>query len=616
MALVNLQAVRISFGGPLILDGVSCQIEPGDRIGLLGRNGAGKSTLLNLLDGVIEPDSGAIRCEDHTKIALLPQGVPQDIEGTVNSVVAQGLGRVLVGEEAAWESDHRVAQIVTRMDLDGGARFETLSSGMKRRSLLARSLVQAPDLLLLDEPTNHLDIPAIQWLEDFLAKWQGTLLFVTHDRVFLAKLARRILEIDRGRLLDWTCDYPTFLERKEAAQLEEEKRDERLDRKLAEEEVWIRRGIRARRTRDEGRVRALEALRRVRSERRDREGRVRMKIQESNRSGDLVAEAKGVSFSFGEQDVIRKFSSTILRGDKVGIIGPNGAGKTTLINLLLGRLKPTRGSLKLGTRLQIAYFDQLRQELVESMTIAENVAPGKEFVQIGERSRHIYGYLQDFLFTPDRSRTLVNRLSGGERNRVLLARLLAQPANLLVLDEPTNDLDAETLEILEERLVDFGGTLLIVSHDRAFLNNVVTSTLSFDEDGINEYVGGYDDWLRQRADSDRASSNSGSKIDGSGIESGSGSRKKRRSRSESDAVSRRLSFQERRDFAALPARIEEIEARIASSHERMADPEFYKRTGEEVARERTLVESLETELEQAYATWQDLDDRYDPSRDG
>ena len=384
------------------------------------------------------------------------------------------------------------------MQLAAEARFETLSSGMKRRVLLARALVSDPDLLLLDEPTNHLDLAAIEWLEDFLLRWKTTLIFVTHDRMFLRKLATRILEIDRGRLFDWSCDYDTFLSRKEAALAAEETQNALFDKKLAEEEVWIRTGIKARRTRNEGRVRALEKLRRIRSDRREASGKVQLAIQEGERSGMLVAEVDSVSFAYGERSIVRDFSTSIMRGDKVGIIGPNGAGKTTLLRILLGQLQPQAGSVRLGTNLQVAYFDQLRQQLNDEASVQDNVADGYDTVQIGGCSRHVIGYLRDFLFSPERARMPVKFLSGGERNRLLLAKLFTKPANVIVLDEPTNDLDTETLELLEERLVEFAGTVLLVSHDRTFLNNVVTSTIVFEEGGVREYFGGYDDWLRQR----------------------------------------------------------------------------------------------------------------------
>ncbi|MFM7041795.1 MAG: ATP-binding cassette domain-containing protein, partial [Planctomycetaceae bacterium] len=467
MPIVTLRNVSLRFRGPPLLDDVTCHVEAGQRIGLLGRNGAGKTSLLRMLAGAIEPDGGAVDFAPGATVALLQQDVPQDLVGTVHDVVASGLP--VAADEPAWQREQAVEQIVARMALTGAAAFEDLSAGMKRRVLLARAVVGQPDLLLLDEPTNHLDIEAIDWLEDFLGRWRGTLVFVTHDRAFLRRVATRILEIDRGRVFDWSCDYDTFLGRKEEALAAEEKHNALFDKKLAQEEVWIRTGIKARRTRNEGRVRALEAMRLERSQRRAAVGRVTLEIQEAERSGSLVAALESVSFLRGERPIIRDLSTTVMRGDRIGIIGPNGSGKTTLLRLMLGQLAPATGSVRLGTNLRIAFFDQLRDQLDDEKTVADNVADGYETVQIGGQPRHVIGYLQDFLFTPERTRTPVRFLSGGERNRVLLARLFAKPANLIVLDEPTNDLDAETLEMLEERLADFGGTVLVVSHDRSFL---------------------------------------------------------------------------------------------------------------------------------------------------
>ncbi len=502
MPLVTIRNLSLRFRGPPLLDDVTCHVEAGQRVGLLGRNGAGKTSLMRLLAGGIQPDAGSVEFAPGATVALLQQDVPQDLAGIVRAIVATGLPAA--APETAWQGEQAVTQILSRMELDGAAAFEGLSAGLKRRVLLARAVVGQPDLLLLDEPTNHLDIEAVEWLEGFLGRWRGTLMFVTHDRTFLRRMADRILEIDRGRIFDWSCDYDTFLVRKEESLAAEEKQNALFDKKLAQEEVWIRTGIKARRTRNEGRVRALEAMRRERGQRRNAVGRVKLEIQEAERSGALVAAVEGVSFLRGERPIIRDLSTSVMRGDRIGIVGPNGSGKTTLLRLLLGELAPATGSVRLGTNLRIAFFDQLRDQLDDEKTVADNVADGYETVQIGGQPRHVVGYLQDFLFTPDRTRTLVKFLSGGERNRVLLARLFAKPANLIVLDEPTNDLDAETLEMLEERLVDFAGTVLVVSHDRSFLDNVVTSTLVFEPTGqggafaVKEYVGGYTDWVRQR----------------------------------------------------------------------------------------------------------------------
>lgn len=607
MALISIRDLSIGFRGPVLLDEVSCQIEPGQRIGLLGRNGAGKTTFMRILRGDVEPDHGDVLFAPGTKVSLLSQDVPRHIQGRVFEVVSQGSFSA-AGEgndhddETAWQSQQQVERILSRMSLDGEARFDVLSSGMKRRVLLARALVSAPELLLLDEPTNHLDIDAIEWLESFLLRSSGTLIFVTHDRMFLRKLATRILEIDRGHLFDWCCDYDTFLKRKEAALTAQEKQDALFDKKLAAEEVWIRQGIKARRTRNEGRVRALEKMRRERRERRVGQGEVRMRIEQGKRSGNLVVDVEDVSFSYEDQPIVSAFSTTIMRGDKVGVIGPNGVGKTTLLRILLGQLAPQTGTVRLGKNLRIAYFDQLREQLDEEATVQENVGQGYESIQVGGTPRHVIGYLQDFLFSPQRARTPVRFLSGGERNRVLLARLFARPANVIVLDEPTNDLDAETLEMLEQRLVAYEGTVLLVSHDRAFLNNVVTSTIVFESTGVKEYVGGYDDWLRQRADQPDITAATKVKT------SGSQSKAKRRQTSQGkQPPKRRLSFQERQELSALPATIEQFEADIAELHHVMAQPEFYQRPGEHIARDRKRLSDLESRLATAYSRWEELE---------
>ena len=594
MSIVNVTELRIGFRGPTLLDGVSCQIASAQRIGLLGRNGTGKTTLLRILSGQVEPDGGQVMYSPGATVSLLPQDVPEYLTGTTHDVVSQGL---LVGaceHETAWKAEQRVKRILTEMQLAAEAPVETLSSGMKRRVLLAQAIVSDPDLLLLDEPTNHLDLAAIEWLERFLLRWKTTLIFVTHDRMFLRKLATRILEIDRGRLFDWSCDYDTFLKRKEAALAAEETQNALFDKKLAEEEDWIRTGIKARRTRNEGRVRALEQLRRIREARREASGKVQLAIDEGKRSGTLVAEVDDVSFTYDDRQIVRGFSTSILRGDKVGIIGPNGAGKTTLLRILLGQLQPQAGSVRLGTNLQIAYFDQLRQQLDDNASVQDNVADGYDTVRIGGSSRHVIGYLRDFLFSPERTRLPVKFLSGGERNRLLLAKLFTKPANVIVLDEPTNDLDTETLELLEDRLVEFAGTILVVSHDREFLNNVVTSTIVFEDDGVREYVGGYDDWLRQRkASVPLASEPSVSRLSGRNV-----------ARAE---CPRKLSFKERRDLETLPAAIEKFEAEIAELHRQMAEPQFYQQPGGQIAAEQLRLKQLEEQLAAGYQRWEELE---------
>jgi ATP-binding cassette subfamily F protein uup len=596
MSLVTVRDLRIGFRGPLLLEGVSCQIEPGERIGLLGRNGAGKTTLLRILGGQVEPDSGLVGLAPGVSVSLLPQDVPLDLTGRLQEVVAQGVPYAADDHDAAWKAERRVERILAEMQLAGDTRFEALSSGMKRRVLLARAIVSDPALLLLDEPTNHLDLAAIEWLEGFLSRRKTSLVFVTHDRMFLRKLATRILEIDRGRLFDWSCDYETFLSRKEAALAAEETQNELFDKKLAEEEVWIRTGIKARRTRNEGRVRALERLRAIRSDRREATGKVQLAIQEGQRSGVLVAVAEGVSFSYDDRTIVRDFSTSILRGDKVGVIGPNGSGKTTLLRILLGELPPQAGSVRLGTNLQVAYFDQLRQQLDEESSVQDNVADGHDTVGVGESARHVIGYLRDFLFSPERVRLPVRFLSGGERNRLLLAKLFAKPANVIVLDEPTNDLDVETLELLEERLVNFAGTVLLVSHDRTFLNNVVTSTIVFDDDGVREFVGGYDDWLRQRkpAPDKRAAKTPAPRATA-------------QTSGQATAVKRRLSFKENRELETLPAVIERCELDIAELHRVMAEPAFYQQPGPHIAAEQARLEALEEQLALAYQRWEELE---------
>ncbi|MCL4124523.1 UNVERIFIED_CONTAM: hypothetical protein GTU68_002968 [Idotea baltica] len=485
------------------------------------------------------------------------------------------------------------------MELDGDGRFEKLSSGMKRRVLLAQALVSKPDLLLLDEPTNHLDIDAIAWLEDFLLKMRASFLFVTHDRMFLQRLSNRILEIDRGRMFDWSCDYQTFLQRKQDALAAEEKQNALFDKKLAEEEVWIRKGIKARRTRNEGRVRALKAMREVRSERRTSVGTSNLQIQEGKRSGNLVVEVENVSFSYPDKTIFEDFSTTIMREDKIGIIGRNGAGKTTMLKTLLGQLEPTSGKVKLGTNLEIAYFDQLRQQLDQEDTVQQNVGQGSDSIMINGVKKHVLGYLQDFLFPPDRARTQVKFLSGGEKNRILLAKLFTQPANVIVLDEPTNDLDAETLELLEERLVQFTGTVLMVSHDRAFLNNVVTSTIVFEEAGVREYVGGYDDWQRQVASRKPK------------VEQDKGSKKSKKNKgAKPDANQpKKLTFKEKKELEKLPETIESLESQIESLTQQMSEPAFYQGPKDTIATTQAEMQRLDTQLKDSYARWEELEAR-------
>jgi ATP-binding cassette subfamily F protein uup len=600
VALISLQGVSVSFGGPPLLDSVDLQIERGEWIGLLGRNGAGKSTLLKVISGELPPGSGTVARELHARVANLPQEVPDGLTGSVGAVVAGGLPGPAGDESADWQHQLDVCQVLSRMELDGAATFEELSAGTRRRVLLARGLVGNPDLLLLDEPTNHLDIAAIEWLEAFLVRWGGTLVFVTHDRVFLQRLAHRIVELDRGRLYDWKCGYGVFLERKEALLAAERDQNAQFDRKLAQEEQWVRRGTQARTTRNEGRVKALERLRTLRQQRREQPGRVRMQVQADRRSGKLVLEAEGLACTIGTTTVCSDFSIAVQRGDRVGIVGPNGSGKTTLLRLLMGEVAPAAGRLKCAPNLSVGYFDQLRRQLDEDQSVIANVAQGAEVVTINGRRRHCIGYLEDFLFSRERVQVPVRALSGGERNRLLLARLFARPANLLVMDEPTNDLDVETLEVLEDLLLDYPGTLLLVSHDRAFLDNLVTSTLVLDGHGqVKEVVGGYADWSKPSVAPPPPASTAPParpRRDPSAAEARKPTYRQQRAREAA-----------RRELEELPHRIEALEAEQTELTEAMADPTLYQGAGQEVARLTARLQQIEADLVQAYARWEELE---------
>jgi len=630
MPLIQLQRVDYSVGGPLLLEHVDLAIEPNERVCIVGRNGEGKSTLLRLLAGEIKADDGEVRLQGGVRIARLTQEVPQDTAGNVFDVVAAGLGELgallaqyhhliashstaasdmaALGEvqhkieaQHGWDLDLRVQQVLTRLDLPEEVDFAALSGGMKRRVLLAQALVRAPDLLLLDEPTNHLDIAAIAWLEEFLRNYSASIVFVTHDRSFLRALATRIVEIDRGQVTSWPGDYENYLRRREERMHAERQANALFDKKLAQEEVWIRQGIKARRTRNEGRVRELKALRRERAERRELSGNAKMTLATTQTSGKKVIEAKGVDFAFGNQIMLRDFSTTILRGDRVGIIGPNGSGKSTLLKLLLGDLVPQKGEVVLGTGLQVAYFDQHRIALREDLNALDNVAGGRDYIELDGSRKHALGYLQDFLFSPDRARAPITRFSGGERNRLLLAKLFAQPSNLLVMDEPTNDLDVETLELLEELLAAYKGTLLLVSHDREFLDNVVTNTLVLEGNGrVGEYIGGYSDWVRQRAplkdgmrqwdDGKAALTSAPQPVP-----------------VEATAPKRKLSYKDARELESLPARIEVLEAEIAARTQAMQDPAFFRQNNATVVAANTALAALQAELDAAYQRWQTLD---------
>ena len=592
MPLITLQGVDFGVGGPPLLEAVDLAIEPGERIALIGRNGAGKSTLLRLLAGELHPDDGEVRLQGGTRVARLEQEVPGGLGGSVGDVVAAGLGG-----QPAW----RLGEVLTRLALDGEAAFDGLSGGMKRRVLLARALVSQPDLLLLDEPTNHLDLASIEWLEGFLQAWPGALVFVTHDRRFLRALATRIVEIDRGRLTSWPGDWANYERRREERLNAEAQAQARFDKLLAQEEAWIRQGIKARRTRDEGRVRRLEAMRVERAQRRELAGNVKMEAARAEASGRKVIEARDLCFAWpGKAPVVRDFSTTILRGDRIGLIGPNGSGKTTLLKLLLGELAPSEGEVRLGSNLQVAYFDQYRATLREDWNAVENVAEGRDSVTVNGRQKHAIGYLQEFLFTAERARAPITRLSGGERNRLLLAKLFAQPSNLLVLDEPTNDLDVETLELLEELLADYAGTLLLVSHDRDFLDRVVTSTLVMEGEGrVGEYVGGYTDWLRQRPASANPAPGNPAPAKPAPVEPTHGRL--------APPPKRKLSYKDQRELDQLPARIEQLEAEVAALTEAMHDPAFYQQDGAAITAHTQRLTDTQAALDTAYARWEALE---------
>ena len=597
MALVSLQNVSVRFGGDPLLDNVTLNIERGEHTCLVGRNGSGKSTLLRVIEGVLEPDSGEVIVQAGVRIAALPQEVPTDITGTVREVVEAGMPRHAGAE--AWEKSTAASSAITRLGLDPDADFASLSGGLKRRCLLARALMCEPDLLILDEPTNHLDIDSVEWLEKFLLSRVPTFLFVTHDRVFLRHLAVRIIDIDRGRLNGWDCDYDTFLRRKQQVLDDEEVIYARMGRLLKKEEAWLRRGVKARTTRNEGRVRALMELRKRFGERRMEQGTGSFSLQAGERSGNRALRVKNLSFAYpGGPELIRDFSLDILRGERIGIIGPNGSGKSTLLKLLTGHLQPTSGEVIPGSNLDITYFDQLREQLNDELSVADNVAEGRETVVVNGVSRHIYAYLGDFLFEPERARTPVKALSGGERNRLLLARHFLHPGNLLALDEPTNDLDIETLDLLEEQLSLFGGTILLVSHDRAFLNDVVTSTLVFEGDGLlRQYPGGYDDW--------RAAVAARAKEEAPAPEA----RAERPAAQPAGAQAKRLSYNERREYEALPGQIEALEAEEAELGTRLSDPEVYRQPAADLLAWQARLDAIPAEVERLMARWAELDER-------
>jgi ABC transport system ATP-binding/permease protein len=631
MPLIRLDNISLAYGHLPLLKQVDFQIDAGERVCLVGRNGTGKTTMFRIITGVAMPDDGEIWREETLRVAHLEQEVPPDTDQSIFDVVAGGLGEIgallaryhhaaahasgaepMVLEEMAqlqkridmldgWNINQKVETVLTRLGLPGDKRLADCSGGIRRQTMLARALVSEPDLLLLDEPTNHLDISAIQWLESFLLARRGALMFITHDRTFLKRLATRIVELDRGRLTSFPGDFDAYLNKKEELLEIEARAAVNFDKKLAEEEAWIRQGIKARRTRNEGRVRALQEMRRERAQRLELQGGVRFNLNDTALSGKLVVDLRRVTFSYGGDPIVRDFSTSIMRGDRVGIIGPNGCGKSTLLRLILGELAPSSGQVVMGTRLQVAYFDQHRRHLDDEKTVRENMTDGSDYVVARGRSRHVIGYLKDFLFPPARIDSPVRALSGGERNRLLLAKIFTQPANMMVLDEPTNDLDVETLELLEELLADYQGTLLLVSHDRTFLDNVVTSTLVFEDDGkIGEYAGGYEDWARYqrplappRVETSKA---------------GGGVMKSRAPVEEPRGdKARKLSYKEQRELEALPARIEALEAEQAELHRIMGAAEFYRQTSDKITAAMERLESSKRELEDCYARWQALE---------
>jgi ATP-binding cassette subfamily F protein uup len=605
MPLLTLERVSIAYGHLPLLDEVALQLDARERVSIIGRNGTGKSTLLRILSDEIPPDSGAIWRQPSLRVARLEQDVPLSAQRSVFEVVAEGHTHHLE-EDESWLREHHVELILSRLQLPADAIVDTLSGGWRRRVLLARALVGQPDLLLLDEPTNHLDIDAIQWLESFLAEYEGAVVFVTHDRAFLQRLATRIIELDRGRLTSWPGNYATYLRRKDEAIANEQVLAGKFDKKLAEEEAWLRQGIKARRTRNEGRVKALEAMRVERAARREQMGTVRLQVEQAEQSGKLVFEAKGISKGFGGAPIVRDFSTRVIRGDRIGLIGSNGAGKTTLLRMLLGELEPDEGQVRVGANVQIAYYDQQREQLDPERTVFDTVGEGNDTVTSNGRTRHVHAYLRDFLFSDERARSPVKALSGGERNRLLLARLFTRPANVLVLDEPTNDLDLETLELLEEQLVEWPGTLLLVSHDRAFLDNVVTSTFVFEGDGrVREYVGGYEDWVRQRL------AQSASKPVAGGAAKGATRQAPDDKPKTTKIVARRmkLSFKDQRELEGLPAAIDAFEQEQRVLTERIAGPNFYKESAESIKQALARAEALQRELAAAYARWAELEAR-------
>ena len=627
MSLISLKSIELNYGNPSLLNDITLSIDANERICLLGRNGAGKSSLLKIIQGDLLPDSGEVIVKNGIQISRLEQEVPNDLNGTIYSIVFQGLDKLgmLINEHkkaiqnleknqsgdtykklekvqqkldsiGGWNIEQKVLKILSRLNLNFNSEFSSLSGGIKRRVLLARSLVLEPDVLLLDEPTNHLDIDSIEWLEEFLKTYNASLVFITHDRTFLKSLATKIIEIDRGSVFIYEGDYKNYLLSRDKRWNDEKTESELFNKKLEKEEIWIRQGIKARRTRNEGRVRELKKLRQKYKARRTHQGTVNIALSEVKKSGKIVIESNNVSVTIGEKCLFKDFSCVIERGDKIGIIGSNGVGKTSLIKVLLGQINPSKGHITIGTRLQIAYFDQLRNTLNENLTVLDNLSDGREFVEVQNSKKHVIGYLQDFLFSPERIRTPVSALSGGEKSRLLLAKLFAQKANVLVMDEPTNDLDVETLELLEERLQSFKGTLILVSHDRYFLNQVITRCFVFEESGLNHYIGGYDDWIIQRLDENKKTKRINQST-------------KNTFNVKKIQVRTKLSYNEKRILESLPDKISKIEKEVSDLNNKLSDPIFYKKNLEKVKLTKKKLIQLNIELDKAYAEWELLESK-------
>ncbi|MGY8769785.1 MAG: ATP-binding cassette domain-containing protein [Pirellulales bacterium] len=629
MALVSLRNISLAFHSTPLFDGANFQLEEKERVCLIGRNGAGKSTLMGILAGRQDYESGELILQPGLVVAELSQTVPTGEEGTVGDIVARGLGEagkqlaeyhellIKLGEDNdpkiaariddiqhsldisdGWNVQGMVDTILSKMNLDGDLKFDDLSAGMKRRVLLAQAMACQPQVLLLDEPTNHLDIESIIWLEEFLQTFDGTILFVTHDRAFARKVATRIADIDRGKLTSWACDYDTYLVRKEAALEAEEKQDALFDKKLAIEETWIRQGIKARRTRNEGRVRDLKKLREQHQDRRSKVGSVKLEVHDAERSGQLVIKATEIQHAFPDMNIVDEFSTTIMRGEKIGIVGPNGIGKTTLLKIFLGELKPNQGTVRTGSNVQVAYFDQLHSRLDETQTLRENIGEGNEQITINGRTKHVVGYLQEFLFTSEQANRAIKYLSGGERNRLLLARLFAKPSNMLVLDEPTNDLDADTMELLENMLMEYQGTLVVISHDREFLDNVATSTIAFEGNAtVRQYDGGYSDWVAQRK-----------QITETPIKANKLSVPATGQENNKPSKSRKLNYKEKRELESLPQLIEELEGKQESIQQQMGEPAFYQKPADEIKTVSQRLDEIGSKLNDSIERWEELEE--------